>query len=250
MGMRPGDEPPRTALGLGKLHAVFAADRRRLCDDLAVWALGAPALAFVVPLVVALAGRETEPLVPLGYALAVVVLWAIGVARACRDWQRRVWVFENGIMQRRRGRTQTCWWQDVVAVWHGWGPETLKFVGSIPRIALDTADGHRLFFDERLQDVAQLAELVRAQTARHLLPRLEQELAAGGHVRFGPVTLSRAVLAWGPYGLDWALVRRIELSGKHLLVRSADSQRPWRAAHATTVSNLHVLLPLAARLAV
>jgi hypothetical protein len=205
--------------GLGVVEAVY---RPRLAP-LAWFALGGPAALVGTVLwqrygapADAGPGRIVWPLVGVAFAAVCLVLAVATIL----DSGRRIAVCAGGLVHRRRNQVEAVRWDAV------------RHLRRRPRTSyeVDCPDGMQIAWDEDVRGHLELFRAVERRVMPLLLAHARERLAAGDHVAFDGLVVTRAGLsAEGvPEPMPWSDVAAVTFG--HLgeaLVRRRGGSEPW-----------------------
>jgi hypothetical protein len=209
------------------------------------------------------ADQRKPGLVTLFLVLAVVtVLLACWPAvESLRRLGRRVWVCQNGLAWKGGRSRGALTWPEIAAVVYEHhvpkltvafgllGALAARFLAS-GRIALTTRAGEVVELPAGVRGLYRVASAIAEGIKPHVLPGVEQALAAGQPTPFGPhLLLETPGLKWVDKRVRWEDLDRlvIQYRAASPSVLHADAGRPLLDIELGAIANLHLLLEVAER---
>jgi hypothetical protein len=184
------------------------------------------------------------------------------VRAAVKTCRLRVLVFPEGMVVTHGQLIRVFRWDQVRALIEGARPSELRStsLGGVirkhcqrkkrlagERYHVVRRDGVRLVFGDDLPGCEELAEIIRRESLKALLPAALASLSAGEFLPFGALRADRAGLHKGGDFLAWEWVKAVQIDARgQLTVRTA--LYPWLLDAAAEYTNLHLLRALAQHL--
>ncbi|MEV5571069.1 DUF6585 family protein [Spirillospora sp. NPDC052269] len=182
----------------------------------------------------------------VGAAYLAVAVRILLRARLRGHWPV-VYLFGGGLVYAGTGRAVAYRWDDLSAV-------TVAGVRSGTRgrtrwrFTVTAVGGRDLPLDDRLPDVRRLGDVVVAEVAARVVPRLTAVVRSGGTVRFGAFELGPDGIGKDGQLVPWPAIRDVSMMNGLVRVESVDGVRELTALAAHT-PNAVALVDLCARLA-
>jgi hypothetical protein len=208
-------------------------------------------LALVALPVLALFFVKGDPglfhLLALGCALVAGAI--ILLVRALRNRGLRVLVYQEGLVRLHQEKSNAFFWDEVETVSARKNKETWsKAAGGSLVVTVRRSNGELYQFDDTLPDLKRLAELIRAQTLRHLLPRALDALQTGQEVPFGKLRVGPAGLIRDRDTLPWEQIKEIKLDDDKVTISKKGNWLAWHTVALGDVPNAHVFGALVQKL--
>jgi len=177
-----------------------------------------------------------------------VVLSLILFASNWPKYGQRVEVFAEGFHFHKGGQTSTVLWDDVAAVWR-----SSSTIGGSRLIVetdlwIEVRHGKTIYLTSFFLDMAQLVEIVLAETSRRMLPAMTSQLQRGQTVAFGAAEVSATQLVVAGKGLAWDDVHAINVAHGAIDVLRKPDRRSWYYIPIKKMPNYHLFLELAEKL--
>jgi hypothetical protein len=147
----------------------------------------------------------------------------------------------EGFLVRRWGGWNAWRWHEITAIWAlGWITyhERALLPGQAFSCVVQAADGGRL----KLRHLSvELLELIDREVTRAQLAGARAQLAQGGTVWFGELSLSPVGIHCGNALLPWAEAQGVRIVNDGVDVLRKGQVRPWRELSTSDVANLSAL---------
>jgi len=177
-------------------------------------------------------------------AIALIPLILLALQRVRRS-HRIATLHKEGIMIRwTGGQFHNMRWEDIEALIS----DTVenKFLG-IPlktrqRLTILSHSGEKVHIDDRIPNLSELTERIKAKIYPRLLPYLRAALQKGDLLYFGPVILQKQAIKLREQGIPWDQVARLSVVSGKLVVESK-SNRKLRVA-VGKIPNVDLLIQL------
>ena len=156
----------------------------------------------------------------------------------------RVALFERGFLQVRRGKVDVVRFKDIESIWQHIVDHYHNFVHTHTShiYTVQTYEGKRFMFDDRLENVRNLGESIQQAVMRVLLPVLMEEFEIGEEVIFGPLSLDRRGLSYGKHFLDWEDIQEVKLDKGYFVVRKKGKWLNWGSVATQSIPNFMVFM--------
>jgi hypothetical protein len=158
----------------------------------------------------------------------------------------------EGISLSEGDTTQSCLWTEIKSVREvrplGYDKEYLKALarGETRMHVIECFDGRKLTFRNFISGLGRLAEQIHQATLPLMFPPVQEALAAGASIRFGPITVSaRDISGKSGHALPWEDFVTFKVAEGSLRIRQTRSRHDWLAVPIGDVPNPHVLFALA-----
>ncbi len=147
-------------------------------------------------------------------------------------------VHANGLVDLRTG--QAARWDEMRSLTAFWDEAGKR----VERHVLATTGGARMAIGAAIAGVDHLVDEVRTRMVDHQLASVQERLAEGGSVRFGPFAASERGLAVADRTLPWLDVGAVDAEAGEVVVRTRAGER-WAAAPLQEVPNAFLLAEVA-----
>jgi hypothetical protein len=159
------------------------------------------------------------------YSLATLSLIPLMLLALRRIRQAHRWVVlhKNGLNIHWNKKAQMLLWNQI----EGLACETTDstFLGQTlktrHRLTLFLISGNLIQIDERLKDLPDLAERIKAKLHPHLLPKMRSAFNNGETLHFGPVSVHKQAIHVREQAIPWEQVSRLNISSGKLVIKSA-----------------------------
>lgn len=176
-----------------------------------------------------------------------------GGAMLWRGWTKkglRVYVMRDGLARVQKDDVRSVFWRDVAAVLRVVDTKTeASLIHGAYRLSVIPKEGETLEFNEDVNDLRTLRELVEKHTLKYLLPAALKKLQAGKSIECGAVSVSREGLHHGQTIVPWAGYEEAKVAKGWLTVQTNTARKPAIKVSINEVPNYHLLMALAEKLA-
>jgi hypothetical protein len=187
---------------------------------------------------------------PALFKLLVIGLALLGgavilVVRALRNRGLCVLVYQEGLVRLQRDKANAFFWDEVETVIQKKNKEAWSkaAAGSLV-VTVRRCNGEEYHFDDTLPDLKRLADLIRRETLRHLLPRALDAYHAGNVLAFGKLRLGPSGLARDKDTLAWDQVKEIKIDDDKVTIQKKGNWLAWCTVPLSEVHNAHVFAAL------
>jgi hypothetical protein len=242
---------PESAYELGDLVEDFPVSREELWVNLlcvppllgvAAWIVYARVPNLLQP------QSLVELLILGGGSLAVLggIAWGITIiAKAYRNREMRILVFDDGLVCFRPDGVFGCRWDEIDSTCEGLYD---LHVAQVRALSIQCRDGRTFKLShatDMVKNFPRLIELVERKVAEQLLPAARDELRAGHTLDFHELKLSSDGVVHGGRLLPWAEVEGIHEEQFRVTVEQSGAYLTWAAVATGNLTNKRLLLELA-----
>jgi hypothetical protein len=155
-------------------------------------------------------------------ALSLIPLVLLALRRV-RQAHRWVMLHKNGLKIQWNKKAHMLLWNQIEGL--ACSTTETTFLGQIlktrQRLTLFPTRGNLIHIDERLKDLSDLAERIKAKLHPHLLPKMRSAFNNGETLRFGPIRVHKQAIHVREQAIPWEQVSRLNVSSGKLVINSA-----------------------------
>lgn len=181
------------------------------------------------------------------YATATAALIPLLMLAIRRIWQAHRWValHKNGVnIQWTGGNSYTLRWNQILGLSCTMS-ETMLF-GRSNRIrhnlTLYCIDGHQIQIDDRIKDLPDLSDRIKAKIYPHLLPKMRASYQKGETLFFGPIQIHKQAIHVREQDIPWKQVSRLNIDSGKLIIETS-SRFPIRISTGK-IPNVELLIQI------
>lgn len=189
----------------------------------------------------------TTRVILLMFALLMLVLVTYLFATVIQIANRRVYLFQRGIVIEKRNQVQTLPWNQVAEIWQSITRRYRNgaYVGTSYVYTLRREDGYRIKLDNLTKDIAELGPTVAQGIAQELIPRALQSMRAGQTLGFAPFSVNQQGISNEREFIPWSQVQAIDVKQGRLTIKKTGMSRGWDTAMVAKIPNYLVFTVVA-----
>lgn len=159
----------------------------------------------------------------------------------------QILVFEAGIALTRNGETELVRWREIVKVFEQDETQRLWIIPlrRLHRLTLEMENGTRHVLDRRIGKIDELADQIKKQHTRLLLPAAGQAILGERRLQFDTLSLSSAGVGHQADFFPWEEVLGIQVDQGLIVVHRKDEGAPFATVMYSKTANALLLLILA-----
>lgn len=156
-------------------------------------------------------------------------------------------VYTQGLIHRKRGRTDPILWDDIVSVWHH--GVTTYFSAIIPMgtehwYSIQLNNGKTFSFDDKFTNIEKLGETIQQEVTGRIFPYALAAFQAGENVSFGALSVSQAGITKDGKALPWKQISSVEVTEGTIHIEKEKEGRSWQSVHIHDIYNFQVFVGL------
>ncbi len=188
-------------------------------------------------------------LLPLCFAGAALLIGALVVYNAWRNWPLQAALYENGFAHYDRKGLQQVRWEQIEAVWQRVTKHYTNgvYTGTTHSYTVQAQNGVKLVLDDKLAKVEDLGNAIQAGAAKALWPKYVAALQAGQRLTFGPLVLDANGLTAGKKALQWKDIKAIKIARGVISVKKEGGWLSWASATVPQIPNFYIFYELVGR---
>ncbi|GHO56807.1 DUF6585 family protein [Ktedonobacter robiniae] len=172
-------------------------------------------------------------LVILGCLTVIIVLY--------RGRNRRIYIYEHGLLAVRTNGVEAVRWEEIAIVWH----KVTRNKNSITHsYTLQRKDGSEFKLGFFFRTNQKLGSMIEEETARLLFPQARASYQQGQPLYFGPLTLDLSGLTYNTKFLPWNEVEEIQFGRTVIVVKKQGKIFNWASISYGDIPNQRVLQQL------
>jgi hypothetical protein len=186
-------------------------------------------------------------LLPLCFAGGALLIGALVVYNAWRNWPLQAALYENGFAHYDRKGLQQVRWEQIEAVWQRVTKHYTNgvYTGTTHSYTVQAQNGVKLVLDDKLAKVEDLGNAIQAGAAKALWPKYVAALQAGQRLTFGPLVLD-ANACPPQQSAQWKDIKAIKSRGV-ISVKKEGGWLNWASATVPQIPNFYIFYELVGR---
>jgi hypothetical protein len=199
--------------------------------------------------------ESRNPLGPNWLVLGVIGTVAVSVAvaavaatiRILRYRGLEVLVCKNALVCMNPNSVQAVRWNEITGIRRVTltSDETWGSLKPARQVIIDYGGKEPLIFDEMLENLSRVRDLVEQHTFDHLLASALEKLREGESVQFGPLSISQEGVRSGKSVLPWTDYGGVQADPQLVVMHYKGRDKPFCKLKTAEVPNIHVLPALA-----
>ena len=183
-------------------------------------------------------------LFPVGLIFLIIALVVLYLDRQNRD--NAVQLFTRGLLYKKAGKVQSVQWDDIEAIYQEISMTTLGYgLGqTFYKFILELCDRTQLKFSDDIKEIEELGHRVQEAVSWKLRPVLQDKLAKGEKVEFGPYALSSEAIYYKDEPIPWESVNKLQVSNHAVLVKAEGRRFKLTSVRTPKIPNPYLFIEL------